>query len=174
MDLQDKVGREGRLVCAVRWVVDLFYVGIIRRIVPIDLWRWAVCGVGNYILLDSILYYIIYHYVVALRYVDFGVVVISPHVLSLIILFPITFSTGFWLGRNVAFGATHQVVSQQLWRYALSIVGSFLINYCVMKFLVEYCGVWATPSKIVGSVITSLYSFLAARYFTFRRGVKNV
>lgn len=164
------MGLQSKIAGAVRWLVDLFYIGLIRRVVPIDLWRWAVCGVGNYIVLDSVLYYIIYHYVVALRYVDLGFIVISPHILSLIILFPITFATGFWLGRNVAFGATEQVVSQQLWRYALSVAGSLLISYSVMKFLVEYCGVWATPSKVVGSILTSLYSFLAARYFTFRRG----
>ena len=170
MDQRSKINEESsHSTRALRWIVDLFYRGAITRFVAIDVWRWAVCGFGNYIVLDSLLYYAIYHYIVAERFIDFGIVVVSPHILSLIILFPITFLSGFWLNRNVAFRATHEIARDQLWRYLMTIGGSFLLNYTLMKVLVEVCGVWATPSKIIGSVITSLYSFVVMRFFTFRR-----
>ncbi len=167
MDLQNPI-ELGRAARAVRWLVDLPYIAPLSRYIPVDVWRWGVCGVGNYIVLDSVLYYIIYHYLVAYRYLDLGVVVISPHILSLIILFPITFTSGFWLNRNVAFGAIQRSTKYQLWRYGVSIIGSLLINYLTIKVLVEGFELWATPSKIVGSLITSLYSFAAARFFTFK------
>ncbi len=56
----------------------------------------------------------------------------------------------------------------QLIRYALSVVGSILLTYGCIKFFVEVCGLWPTPSKVATSILTAVYSYLAARYFTFR------
>ena len=118
-------------------------------------------------LLDIVWYYILYHYVVAERYIDLGIVVISPHIAALIIVFPITFLTGFWLNRNVAFRATEFGQGKQLVRYALSVAGSILLNYVCMKLFVEVFDMWATPSKALTTIISVAYSYLAGRYFTF-------
>ena len=118
--------------------------------------------------LDAMWYFIIYHFIVCKQYVDFGIVVISPHILSLIILFPITFFTGFWLNRNVAFQVTRFAYRGQLVRYMLSVVGSILLNYVCMKLLVEWVGIWPTPSKMMTTVICAVYSYLMGRYFTFK------
>ena len=118
--------------------------------------------------LDAVWYFLIYHFVVAKQFVDLGFVVISPHILSLVIVFPITFFTGFWLNRNVAFRTTHIGSGRQLLRYLLSVAGAILINYISMKLLVEYAHIWATPSKILTTVISTVYSYLVGRYYTFR------
>ena len=86
---------------------------------------------------------------------------------SLCLVFPITFFTGFWLNRNVAFRVTHLRTHKQLFRYALSVVGSIVINYLCMKLFVELFNIWPTPSKMLTTVISVIYSFLVARYFTF-------
>jgi putative flippase GtrA len=118
--------------------------------------------------LDTLWYYLIYHYVVALRFIDIGIVVVSPHIASLIIVFPITFFTGFWLNRHVAFKVSTYRTRRQLYRYALSVCGAILLNYILMKFFVEHCHFWATPSKMITTAICAAYSFLAGRYFTFK------
>ena len=41
-----------------------------------------------------------------------------------------------------------------------------------MKLLVELCGIWPTPSKVLTNVITVIYSYLTAKYFTFRHAVE--
>ena len=41
-------------------------------------------------------------------------------------------------------------------------------TYAGMKFFVDVCGVWPTPAKVVTTLLTALYSYLAAKYFTFR------
>ena len=120
-------------------------------------------------LLDSVWYFLIYHFVVCEQFVDLGFVVVSPHIAALVLVFPITFFTGFWLNRNVAFGVASMPRGRQLWRYALSVVGAIVINYLSMKILVEVCGVWPTPAKIITTVISSIYSFLAAKFYTFRK-----
>lgn len=148
--------------------IDSFYISPISKIVPQQIFRYGVCGGANMVL-DIIWYYIIYHYIVALRYIDLGVVVISPHVAALILVFPITFFTGFWLNRNVAFRATEVGHGMQLLKYALSVVGSILVNYICIKLFVEVCHIWATPAKALTTIISVAYSYLAGRFFTFRQ-----
>lgn len=147
--------------------IDLFYVKPLRKLVPQQVFRYLACG-GITVLLDIIWYYIFYHFIVCEQYIDLGFVVVSPHIAALCIVFPITFFTGFWLNRNVAFRATRFSSLPQLAKYALTVVGSILLNYLCMKLFVESFGIWATPSKMLTTVICSLYSYLAGRYFTFR------
>ena len=43
-----------------------------------------------------------------------------------------------------------------------------VVNYAGLKFFVEFCGLWATPSQMLATFVTMIYSYLAAKYFTFR------
>ena len=149
-------------------LIDSVYVSPIDRLFSRQFFRYGVCGATNMVL-DALWYFVIYHFIVAKQFLDLGIVVVSPHILSLIIVFPITFFTGFWLNRNVAFVSTKQKTRKQLRRYALSVVGSIIINYICMKFFVEYLNIWPTPSKLLTTIVSVLYSFLAAKYYTFRR-----
>ena len=148
--------------------IDLFYVGVVRRVVSPTLFRYGACGALN-MALDAVWYFLIYHFVVCKQFVDLGFVTISPHILSLIIVFPITFITGFLLNRYVAFQAMAYRTRGQLIRYAISVAGAILLNYALMKLFVEACDMWPTPSKVITTIISSLYSFVAAKYFTFRK-----
>lgn len=147
--------------------IDIFYVKPLRKLISQQVFRYLACGALT-ALLDAVWYYVIYHYVVRVEFIDLGFIVVSPHIAALCVVFPITFFTGFWLNRNVAFKATHISSLPQLAKYALTVIGSILLNYACMKLLVEVCGIWATPSKMITTVICAVYSFLAGRYFTFR------
>ncbi len=152
----------------IRWVVDKLYIKPLSSFVSKELLRYALCGFTNYIVLDAILYFITYHYIVgADTYIYIGITTISPHILSMIVVFPITFITGFWLNRYVAFSSTHFKVQKQITRYALSIVGSILLSYIILKGLVEWLNIWPTPAKVICSLLLATYSFLMARYYTF-------
>ena len=148
-------------------LVDWLYIAPVKRLVVRDIFAYGLCGGAN-MALDTLWYFVIYHYIVAERFIDLGVVVISPHIASLIVVFPITFFTGFWLNRNIAFRATEYKTRGQLIRYALSVVGSIALNYVCMKLFVEHLHIWPTPSKMLTTVVSVVYSFLAAKYFTFR------
>ena len=161
-----------RLADTIRWGIDLFYVGPVRRIFTQEIFRYAACG-GMNMTLDALYYFLIYHYVIAERFIDLGVVVVSPHIASLALVFPITFANGFWLNRRVAFRSSTLRTRTQLVRYLLSVVGAIVLNYLCMKCFVEGCGIWATPSKLLTTAISSVYSFLAAKYFTFKTEPKE-
>ena len=98
---------------------------------------------------------------------------VSPHVAAMLIVFPLTFFTGFWLHRHVAFRRSPLATGTQLFRYLLSVAGSVVVNYLFLKFFVELCGFWATPSQMMASLGTMVYSYLAAKYFTFRNAVRE-
>lgn len=150
-----------------RSIDTIYMLPPIRRLVPLQIFRYAACG-GLNLAWNAVLYYIIYHYVIFENNLDLRIVVISPHVAAMCIVFPITFFNGFWLNKHVAFGNSALKSHTQLVRYALSVAGSLLLNYVLIKLLVEICHIYATPSMIITSLICTVYSFLMAKYFTFR------
>ncbi len=148
-------------------IVDRGYIGPVAALVPRQTYRYACCGALN-MALDAMWYAVIYNFIVAHRNVDLGVIVLSPHIASMVAVFPITFFNGFWLNRHVAFRRSPVPQGKQLLRYALSIAGSLLLTYAGLKFFVEACGIWPTPSKVLTTAVTVVYSYLAAKYYTFR------
>lgn len=148
-------------------VIDWFYIPPVAAFVPRQTFRYAACG-GVNMLLDALFYSLIYNFVVDRAYVDLGFWLLSPHIAAMLLVFPITFFNGFWLNRNVAFRGSPVRRRAQMMRYALSIVGSIVLTYAGLKFFVEVCGLWPTPSKILTTLITVIYSYLAAKYFSFR------
>ena len=149
-------------------LLDACYPSVLAPVVSRQLFRYAVCG-GINMAADTFLYWLFYHGVVQGRYTDLGVVVLSPHIAAMLLVFPITFFNGFWLNRHVAFRSETRPAGGQLLRYGVSIGGSVLLTYAGLKCFVEVCGFWPTPSKLLTTGITVIYSFLAAKYFTFRK-----
>ena len=147
-------------------IIDALYIKPLERIISRQTFGYFICGTVN-MALDAVWYFIIYHYILFERNVDLGVVVITPHIAALIIVFPITFFTGFLLNRYVAFRVAEQRSGRQLFRYALTVVGSILLNYALMKLFVDMCHVWPTIAKMLTTVIVAVYSYMAAKYFSF-------
>lgn len=147
--------------------IDWLYIRPVQAILPRQVFRYAVCGGAN-VVFGWVCYFLIYNFVVDKELLDLGLVVISPHVAAMLITFPLTFFAGFWLNRNVAFRQSPIPSGTQLFRYLLSVAGSVVVNYIFLKFFVELCGIWATPSQMLATGVTTVYSFFVAKYFTFR------
>lgn len=148
-------------------LVDMLYIKPLHSLISRNMFAYGICGASNMVL-DTLWYFVIYHYIIAERFIDLSFVVVSPHIASLILVFPITFFTGFWLNRNIAFRVTEFSSRRQLIRYTLSVIGSILINYACMKLFVEQLNIWPTPSKILTTIISVAYSYLIGKYYTFR------
>lgn len=170
VDLREKMSSPASLVTR---AVDAFYWCRLEGVVSRQLFRYAFCG-GMNLALDAVWYFVIYHFLIGEgRMIDLGFVYMSAPIASLFLVFPITFFTGFWLNRNVAFRASPLGTRTQLLRYALSVAGAILLNYLCMKLFVEVVGIWPTPAKLATSLLSAAYSFLAARYFTFRGAIED-
>ena len=147
-------------------IIDTLYIKPLERVISRYTFGYLFCGCAN-MALDALWYFTIYHFIINEQYFDLGFVVISPHIAALIIVFPITFLTGFYLNRYVAFRVIEERKRKQILRYGLSVLGSILLNYILMKFLVEVCYIWPTIAKMLTTIIVAIYSYIAARHFSF-------
>lgn len=147
-------------------IIDWFYFPFLHFIPP-EVFRYAVTG-GLNTAFDLILYFIFYRYVLDKQVVDLGFVAISPHISAFLIVFPITFLSGFILAKYVTFSASELKGRIQLFRYGLTVFGAIVLNYFFLKLFVEHFGWYATLSKGVTTIIVVIYSYIAQRYFSFK------
>ena len=147
-------------------IIDWFYFPFLHFI-PSEVFRYAVTG-GLNTILDLSLYFIFYRYILKLQIVDVGFVAISAYIAAFLMVFPITFLTGFILAKYVTFNASELRGRIQLFRYGLTVFGAIILNYLFLKIFVEYFGWYATFSKGVTTVIVVIYSYISQRYFSFK------
>jgi putative flippase GtrA len=159
-------------------IIDFFYRPFSRHI-PLQLFRYAFCGGGN-LVFDWVLYFLLYNFVVGheLVYITLpfecqflpvpSQLCLTPHILTLLIVFPITLFTGFWLNRNITFTQSSLRGYNQLFRYILIVAFNLLVNYFGLKLCVEVLGIYPTPSKIIVTLVTVFISFFGQKYFSFK------
>ena len=159
------------LAKALTKIIDWFYFPFMRKVMPLQMFRYAFCGVLN-ILFGWVLFYVFNHYVIAERYIDLGFIVVAPYTATLYSIVPFTFLAGFYMNRNVAFTRSPLHTRTQLIRYLLSWGGSLILNHFLLKLFVEAFHIWNTPSQMLATLIITVYSYLMQKYFTFRGAVE--
>lgn len=148
-------------------IVDFFYQPF-QKVLPKQVFRYGACGGGNMVL-DWILYFIIYNFVIGHDLIYIGVLCLTPHIASLCIVFPITLLTGFWLNKYVTFTQSSLKSSTQLIRYISIVALNLAINYFGLKLCVEIWGWYPTPSKMAITILTVLISYFGQKYFSFKQ-----
>lgn len=148
-------------------ILDIFYP-LFRKFLSRELYYYLACGTIN-TLSDWFLYFIIYNYIVCKQMVDLGFVVISAPIAALIIVTPLTFTIGFLLSKFITFRGSHVKTWRQIFRYALILAANFAISYLSMKILCEACHIWATPSKMITTIFTTIFSYLMQKHYSFRK-----
>lgn len=146
--------------------IDFFYFPAFRFI-PREVFRYAATG-GMNTIFDLFLYFIVYKYILDMQIVELGFVAISAHIAAFLIVFPITFTSGFILAKYITFKTSELKGRIQLFRYGVTVSGSILLNYVFLKLFVEYLGWYATFSKGITTIIVVIYSYLSQRYFSFK------
>jgi putative flippase GtrA len=146
--------------------IDFFYFPF-KKICPKQFFRYGVCGSVN-VGVGILLFAFLYNFVFKKEVVDFGFIAFTPYVAAFIVQSVITFLTGFWLNRYVSFSESTLRGRSQIFRYFLVLMFNFILNYLCLKFFIEICGFWATPSQILSTVITTIFSFFAQKYFSFK------
>ena len=173
-------------------IIDFFYRPF-SRYIPQQLFRYAFCGGAN-LVFDWVLYFVLYNFVIGhdLVYISLpfsfqfspfsfqfspftfqfspfsSQLCLTPHILTFLIVFPITLLTGFWLNRNITFTQSSLRGYKQLWRYILIVAFNLLINYLGLKLCVDILGFYPTPSKMLITLVTVAISFFGQKYFSFK------
>lgn len=149
-------------------LLDWVYIPF-KSYFPQQTFRYAACGGAN-TALDIFLYFITYNFILNKQIVQFGFVAISPHIAAFVFVFPVTFAIGFLLSKYITFTDSTLRGRVQLFRYGLTVFGSIVLNYLLLKLFVEVCEWYPTISKIVTTVIVVGYSYVCQKYFTFKIG----
>ncbi len=152
-------------------IIDFFYPPF-RRYFSLQFFRYGACGVAN-VAFDWLLYFVTYNYIVRKTDVSLGIVTLSPHIAALFITFPITLLTGFLLQKYVTFTASQLRGRQQLIRYMAVVGVNLLINYFGLKFLIEILHFYPTPSKMLVTVVCTIFSYFMQKMFTFKVTERN-
>ncbi|MDR0698274.1 MAG: GtrA family protein [Tannerella sp.] len=146
--------------------IDFTYP-LFRKFMPLQLYRYGVCGCTN-VVFDWVLYFFTYNFILKYRLIDVGPIAISPHIASLIIIFPATTISGFLLQKYVTFTASELRGRVQLIRYYMIILINLLINYAGLKLLVDGMNLYPTPSKMIITIATIICSYVGQNKFTFK------
>ena len=147
--------------------VDLFYP-LFKKLMPLQMYRYAACG-GGTTLLNILIYFITYNYILKKQVFDLGFIAFTPHIAAFFIAFCITFPIGFYLSMYVVFHGSHLRRRIQLIRYFSVALVCIVLNYILIKFFVETMKWYPTPSLIITAAIVILFSYFSQRNFSFRK-----
>lgn len=148
--------------------IDLLYIAPIRILIPHRTFRYAAAG-GLNMGFNVVLYYILFHYVLFEQDTSIlGIVVISAPILAFGIAFVVTFLSGFWLTRSLAFNESELRTHTQLFRYIQVVVVNVGVNYFGLKLLVDVWDLYPTPSYLSLQFVTVGISYMASKHYTFR------
>jgi len=147
-------------------IIDSGYF-IFKKIIPLKTYRYAVCG-GSNMVLDATLYFICFHFVLHKQNLDLFFFVLSPHIASLFIVFPITFCIGFLLNRYIVFTGSNLPLKAQFVRYFTVGILALLISYASMKLFVDILLFYPTPSRLLTIIITVLFGYIMQNKFSFK------
>jgi putative flippase GtrA len=150
-------------------LIDFFYPPF-RKLMPLQTFRYAASG-GVNTLLGLTLYYISYKFILKEQDLHFGFYAFKSHVAALFIAFCFSFPFGFFLMKYVVFSDSNMKGKVQLLRYFMVYLFNLMLNYLLLKILVENFKLYAPLAQIFTTIIIILFSYLAQRHFTFK--VKN-
>lgn len=147
-------------------LIDFFYPPF-KGLMPLQTFRYAACGGAN-ALLGLAIYTFLVKFVFTGAVADFGFMVFETHIASLFISSTIGFVAGFILNRYIVFTGSNLRGRIQLFRYFLSFFFNLLINYGMLKLLVDI-GDWdPVLSQVVTILLVIGISYFTQRHFTFK------
>lgn len=134
---------------------------------PFQTFRYAACG-GSNMVLDILVYYISYNYILNKQILDIGFIAFKPHIAALWMAFFISFPVGFLLSKYIVFSSSQLRGRIQLFRYILIVAINLILNYAFLKTLVEYLNFYPTIARIFTTCVLVIFSFLSQKHFTFK------
>ena len=151
--------------------IDFFYPPF-KKLLSVSFFRYIVCGGAN-VLFDWALFFIFYNFVFQKQVVNLGFVAFKPHIAAFLFTFPITLLSGFYLSKYVSFQGSQVHGRIQLFRYVMVILGCLLINYICLKIFVDWCNIYPTPSKMLTTIFTTIFSYFSQKHYTFKTHHKS-
>ena len=146
--------------------IDFFYPPF-KRILPIQTFRYAVCG-GSNMVLDLLLFYVSFNYIFRQNVVNLAFFSLKPYNAALALSFCVTFPLGFLLSKYIVFNGSYLRGRIQLFRYMVIVAINLFLNYIILNVLVQYLGFYPTIAKLFAIIIIVTFSYLSQKNYTFK------
>ena len=147
-------------------VIDWFYPPF-KKFMPMQTFRYAACGGGNTVL-DILLFYISYNFILNKEMVHTPFLTLSPHIAAFLMSFVFKFAGGFFVVRVVGVVGSAVRKRVQLPKNMIVVAGAILLNYFFLKMFVETFHMYATLAKICTTFFVVAFSYFSQKYFTFK------
>ncbi|UYQ93599.1 GtrA family protein [Chitinophaga horti] len=148
-------------------ILQFFHKPFAKKL-PFQTFKYVACGGGN-TLLDIVLYYISWHYILLEQEVIYaGPFAIQGAIVAFLMAFAVTFPTGFLLSKYITFTESNLRGRVQLIRYFLLVAVCIGMNWAFLTIFVKYCGFYPTVSKILTTIFVVSFSYITQKRFTFK------
>ncbi|MDR6784770.1 putative flippase GtrA [Pedobacter africanus] len=151
-------------------IIDFFYAPFSRWL-SLHTFRYIVSG-GTTAATGIVVYYIAYNWILHQKDVHIDLPplpgLITAPTAALAIESVITFLIGFMLNKYLIFTKSNLKGRIQLFRYGSVVATNILLNFAMLKILVEAFGFYPTISKIIITVILAVFSYFSQKHFSFK------
>ncbi len=147
-------------------IIDFFYPPF-RSWLSLPTFRYLASG-GITAASGVIGYFIIYNFLLHQQDVVIGEYLVTAHIAALAIESVSTFCIGFMLNKYLVFTQSNLKGRIQLFRYATVVMTNVLLNYALMKILVEGFHFYPSVAKALITLVLAIFSYFSQKYFSFR------
>ncbi len=147
-------------------IIDFFYPPF-RNWFSLHTFRYMASG-GITVSTGIIGYFIIFNYILHQEDVKVGEYLITAPIAALFLESAVTFIVGFMLNKYLVFTQSTLVGRIQLFRYATVYGTNILLNYALMKILVEGFQFFPSVAKALITIVLAIFSYFSQKYFSFR------
>ncbi|MDQ7949492.1 MAG: GtrA family protein [Pedobacter sp.] len=147
-------------------IIDFFYPPF-QKWFSLHTFRYVAAG-GTTAMTGIISYFLIYNYVLKQEDVHVGTYLVTAHIAALAIESVFTFIVGFMLNKYLVFTQSTLKGRIQLFRYGTVVATNILLNYAMMKILVDGFQFYPSFAKVMITIILSVFSYFSQKYFSFR------
>lgn len=150
----------------IRSIIDFFYPPF-RKYISLNMFRYGITGLIN-VAFSQVLFFLVLHYIIGKKCLYLGFYTLSPHIGTLVLIFPVVIFSGFLLQKYVTFTSSILRGRIQLIRYIFIVFFNLGVNALVLKLMVDGFNFWTSPSQLFANLLTILISYFFQKKFTFQ------
>jgi putative flippase GtrA len=146
--------------------IDFFYPPF-QKWLSLATFRYMASG-GVTVTSGVVFYYLIYNYVLHQKNIQVFNFLITAPIAALMLESMVTFLVGFTLNKYLVFTQSNLKGRVQLFRYATVYGTNILLNYALMKILVEVFLFYPTLAKTTITIVLAIFSYFSQKHFSFK------
>jgi len=147
-------------------IIDFFYPPF-KNWFSINTFRYLASG-GFTAASSVVAYFIIYNFILHQEDIRIGQFLVTAPIAALGMEAVFTFLLGFALNKYLVFTQSNLKGRIQLFRYGTVFCTNILLNYALMKILVEGFGFYPSVSKALITILLAVFSYFSQKHFSFR------